>query len=483
MLNGMAAAEPNRRVESPEDLDAVVSDFLEELEVLSTELQRPAESSVSPEPVETSPTVEIAPQRLSVSMPQQHRYSWITLLSVSALALITGCWLYFRPARVETLRKEAPPAVQAEPELPPRQQPWNDAALLLAGLPLSPDSKLYSLSASAPFQRHQREMGIFWKRVRSENLSRIGRWREENIPAKLETNPVLYPLSGADYLNACAVFPHAREYLLLSLEPPGSVPDMNLLSEQETGESLSAVRETVQSLASVNYLQSRKMREVLTNSQFRGVVPVLLLLAAGFGHTIREVEPVTIGSEGQLIPATGGTVPRKFRRIAGNDVPVNAVPGIRIQFWDGAEKILKSIIYLQIQLRDEIFREAGPENRFLSRLKSRNTILKSAVYLLHGSNYARVRDFVLGASDLVVQDDSGLPYSSFSSFVWEEHLFGAYTRTEPLGTLRNPPQQPLLAKRYALGSQPLGFHYGYGVLWGAGRSNLMLFVKRLQVKG
>jgi len=484
MLNGMAPAEPNRRIESPEDLDAVVSSFLEELEVLSTELQLPAESPAIQQPVAPAERIDLDKRSAETSsypfttaIRKQYSYGWITLLSVCTLALIIAFWLYVRPAKVEAPRRETPPAIQVKPELPV-QQHWNDAAFLLAGLPVNPDSKFYALSASAPFQRHQREMGVFWKRVRSENLSRIRQWREENIPSRLETNPVLYPLSGADYLNACAVFPHAREYLLLSLEPPGSIPDMSLLSEQETNESLSAVREALQSLASVNYLQSRKMREELTNSHFRGVAPVLLLLAAGLGHIIREVEPVMIGTEGQLIPDTDGTAPQKFRQVAGNAVPVNTVPGIRIRFVDGAEKVLKSIIYLQIQLRDEVFSEAGPESRFLSRLESRNTILKSAVYLLHGSRYGKVRDFVLGASNLIIQDDSGIPYSYFSSSVWEEHLFGTYTRAEPLGTLRNPPQQPLLAKRYALGSRPLAFHYGYGVLWGQGRSNMMLFVKR-----
>jgi len=253
---------------------------------------------------------------------------------------------------------------------------------------------------------------------------------------------------------------------------------MNLLNEQETGDTLSAVREAVQSLASVNYLQSRKMREELTNSRFRGVVPLLLLLAAGLGHTIREVQPVAIGSEGLLVPDTEEKAPQEFRRVAGNNVPVDIVRGIRIDFIDGVEKIPKSIIYLQIELRDVIFSETGPESRFLTGLSGRNTILKSAVYLLHGSNYGKVRDFLLGISDLIVQDDSGIPYTYFPRSVWEEHLFGTYTRAEPLGTLRNPPQQPLLAQRYALGSRPLDFHYGYGVLWGEGRSNIMLFVKK-----
>ena len=133
---------------------------------------------------------------------------------------------------------------------------------------------------------------------------------------------------------------------------------------------------------------------------------------------------------------------------------------------------------MQLRLTNDAARDDTPEGKFLSGLGNFNTILKSAVYLLHGQAFDKVRDFLLAHSNLVIQDDSGIPYASFGRQEWEEHLFGKYLRALPLGGLPNPPQQPLLAQKYLRGSEPLPFAYGYGVLWGKGRSNLMLFIRR-----
>ncbi len=459
---------------SPKDLDAVVSNFLAELDALSAELQ-PEFPKAEPAPIPAIPTPAAAPAVLPT--PHKSRSSPIFLLTGLAIIIAFAGYFYFRPAEVRTVSKPKPPAV-SQPEVLSVAGPLNDSALLLAGLPVEPHSRLYRLSATAPFERHRREMRTFWDRIRQEHLANIRQWREENIPARFESNPVLYPLSGADYLNAYAFFPRASDYLLLALEPPGSIPDLGALSEQEIDEGLAAIRRNLQSIAAVNYLQSKSMREDLTNSAFGGIAPLLVLFAAGFGHTIRDVHPVTISPDGQLIQDGQEDTPKSFRRVAGISVPENDLQGIQIEFVDGADGTAKTITYLQIELRNEVFGGSGAEARFLLGLKNRNCILKSAVYLLHGNDYDKVRSFILASSDLVIQDDSGIPYRDFLHSEWEEHLFGKYTRAQPLGTLTNPPQQPLLAQQYALESHPLSFPYGYGVLWGKDRSNLMLFVKK-----
>jgi hypothetical protein len=478
------AAEPELNGEpgGSEDLDRLVSSFLAELDVLSTELEHPPafpilEKTLSP--------VEPAPENRPVTPQGTRLFSWggspespglPVLFSLVAVGLALSCWLCLQPARRITDVRTAP-IPSPERSIAPISTRFNDTARLLAGLPVESNSSLYPLSIKGPFLEHRQEMRLFWNRILKENLAKMSRWREANIPARLEKNPVLYPLSGADFLNAYSLFPHAREYLLVSLESPGLIPDMSLLAEKEIDNNLTAIRHMVQSIASVNYLQSKGMREELTGSSFHGVVPLLLVFAAGFGQSIRDVHPVALGQEG-LIPDAPENVPKKFHRVAGVNVPDGNVRGIQILFTDGAGGTLRSVTYLQIELKNEIFGASRPEGKFLMGLKNRNTMLKSAVYLLHGDRYSQVREFILGSSDLVIQDDSGIPYRSFLSSEWEEYLFGTYTRPQPLGTILDPPPQPLLAERYASASQPLAFPYGYGALWGKDRSNLMLFVKK-----
>ncbi len=488
-----AETERDEKPYQSEDLDELVSNFLEELTLLNNQLastttkipdRPPAKSGSSggAADIPATPALHIVHPAIdaeTASVLRPARYRWGTIISIGTIALVLASFFYLRPTKSDTARLPARVAPIAAKEKPPLVIPGlNDTALLLAGLPVAPESSLYGLSLSKPFQQHSKEMQGFWTRIRNENIAKIRQWRDENVPGSLDENPVLYPLSGADYLNAYAFFPHASEYLLIALEPPGEVPNMKALTKEEQENGLSAIRRAVRSLASVNYLQSKTMREELTNSSFRGVIPILLLFTSGLGHTVQQVRSITIDEAGRLCSEIKDSTPEKFHRVAGINVPETHIHGVQIKFRDGADGNSKSITYLQLELKDEAFDDSKPEGKFLPSLKGRNTILKSAVYLLHGTNYGKVREFILGNSDLIVQDDSGIPYHYFKRSDWEETLFGMYTRPQPLGGLPNPPQQPQLTQQYALGNRPLAFSYGYGALWRSGRSNLMLFIRK-----
>jgi hypothetical protein len=174
---------------------------------------------------------------------------------------------------------------------------------------------------------------------------------------------------------------------------------------------------------------------------------------------------------------------RDISQLATGTGPNKRIYGVRIKIRDNADGADKSIVYLQLRLSNRSVRSSSPEGRFLQRLERFNTVLKAAVYILHEEAYRGVREFILDRSELVLQDDSGIPYKAFAKHEWNERLFGSYTRILPIGGLPNPPQQPLLARRFLDIGEPLPFPYGYGVLWGKGKSNLMLFVKRTAPAG
>ena len=369
--------------------------------------------------------------------------------------------------------------VLERPALPTivRSSRWQDQALLLAGSPLPPDSPFYELSLCPSFRRHAAAMRVFWQQVRRDSLDEMVLWRQKNVPEALAHNRVVYPLSGADYLNAYALFPEAPEYLFLALESPGVLPDLYRMTEPERELGLAAIRRAVATVASVNYMKSKILRKEMSNAYLPGTLPVFLLLAAGLNHTVEEVHPVVLDASGVIRESSWGVdapAQKPGRRAGGPDV----IHGLRMVVRDQESGQSKTLIYLQVRLREDAVGPRTPEGKYLRGIRHFNTVLKAAVYLLHNDDYAAVRRFVLERSDMIVQDDSGVPYSFFDTGVWEEHLFGSYTRIPPLGGIPNPPQQPLLARRYRERSEPLAFPYGYGVLQGKGKSNLMLFVKR-----
>lgn len=379
----------------------------------------------------------------------------------------------------ESLRTSLKPPPQ---ELPRHSSRWQEQALLLAGRRLPPESPFYELSLCPSFRKHAAAMETFWNQVRKDSLDQMTSWRNRNVPGDLAHNPVVYPLSGADYLNAYGLFPDAPRYLFIALEAPGTIPDLYRMTEAEREEGLASIRRAVATVASVNYMKSKILRKELSNAYIPGTLPVFLMLAGGLGHVVKEVRPVTLDESGNLQESDwqADAPMLAWRR---NGATPEAIRGIRLEVRDLERLQDKTIVYLQVRLRAEAVSEGTREGRFLRKIHNCNTIFKAAVYLLHNNDYDPVRRFVLDRSDLILQDDSGLPYSFFHPEEWEEHLFGTYTRIPPLGGIPDPPQQPQLAQRYRAHSEPLTFPYGYGVLQGRGKSNLMLFVKRPQRAG
>ncbi len=369
--------------------------------------------------------------------------------------------------------------VPRRPPIPSRVSgwEWQEKALLLSGRPLPPESPYYELSLCPSFRRHAEALKVFWDQVRKDSLDEMILWRKRNVPGALERNPVVYPLSGADYLNAYALFPAAPQYVFIALESPGGLPDLYRMTEAEREEGLAAIRRAVATVASVNYMKSKILRKELSNPYLPGTLPVFLLLVGGLGHVVEEVHPVVLDAAGNVQDSpwvADSVAPRPGHRA---DLPY-VVHGLRMVVREPQGQQRKTIVYLQVRLREDAVGPRTPEGKFLRRIYNCNTIFKAAVYLLHNDGYDAVRRFVLERSDLIVQDDSGLPYRLFDAEIWEEHLFGTYTRIPPLGGIPNPPQQPLLARRFRERSEPLAFPYGYGVLQGKGKSNLMLFVKK-----
>ncbi len=335
-----------------------------------------------------------------------------------------------------------------------KSQNWNELAKLLSGVE-GPKSD------SPAVNRHRALMKDFWARIQKENLEPIAAWRDKNLPESAKSRNVLYPLSGADFLNAYAFFPGAREYILIALEPPGSAPRLDQMTEAQRESGLSAARSAIWTLAQNNYLQSRIMHDQFNNPYVTGTLPAFLIMLGGLGHEVESVQDVSIGKTGQLTNAAEGKT-----------------KGVLIRYRDGKDGQKKRLIYLSMRLGKETAESASPEGTFLRNIGRRNTLMKSAVYILGWESMKLPHDVILGQSDLVIQDDSGIPYKSFQDGKWNEKLYGTYVRALPVGGIPNPPQQADLAAAYAKGANPLPFAYGYGILRGKGQSNLMLFTRR-----
>src|SRR5690606_31407101 len=109
---------------------------------------------------------------------------------------------------------------------------------------------------------------------------------------------------------------------------------------------------------------------------------------------------------------------------------------------------------------------------YLRKLEPTTTLIKSASYLLHITEFRKMRNVLLDTSAFLVQDDSGLQYELLRKRGWEVRPYGTYV--VPIPPFENK-FQPELAALFDSGkARPLPFRFGYHLNLNDKRSTLMV---------
>jgi hypothetical protein len=96
---------------------------------------------------------------------------------------------------------------------------------------------------------------------------------------------------------------------------------------------------------------------------------------------------------------------------------------------------------------------------YLRRLAPTTTLIKSASYLLHVSEFKRLRNVLLDVSGFLVQDDTGVPYAMLAKRGWQLTVYGRYE--VPIPPFERHYQPDLAEAFVATNPQPLSFRFGY----------------------
>ncbi len=102
------------------------------------------------------------------------------------------------------------------------------------------------------------------------------------------------------------------------------------------------------------------------------------------------------------------------------------------------------------------------------------TYFKAASYLMYDDRFSQLREFILARSNVVVQDDSGIPFRHLNNPGWSIRYHGHYTSPTSLFTKY---MQTDLRDAFASNpSSPLAFGSGYH--WEPHEANLIIAVRR-----
>ncbi len=347
----------------------------------------------------------------------------------------------------------------------PRSSEADDAGRFLAGLPVPAGSPWSKFEQQAAWKTHREELEPLWSRLESSSLPMMKEFQKTELTALPSRGEVLfYPFSGPDALTATVFFPHARTYVMVGLEPAGTLPLPRQFEKGDLKGILAQERDTVFSELYRSFFITREM-----DRQFRGQVtdglftPILHLLVRT-GHTVLGYRYVRLDERGRVIArAANYKAPGKI----GNK-------GIEIDFRNDADESIHKLFYFSVNLSNHRLKENRPFLTFVSGLKGMTTFLKATSYMTHKPEFSIIRNAILEGSGAVLQDDSGMPYRYYQDTRWLIQLYGHFE--EPYGSFRYI-KQPDLKKAYdTMNTKPLSFRIGYG--YSRVPSNLLLARRR-----
>ncbi|MCU0780054.1 MAG: hypothetical protein MUF04_03005 [Akkermansiaceae bacterium] len=327
-----------------------------------------------------------------------------------------------------------PPATEDPQDVAPEFTPVagdataDDIARFLAGKPVRAGAMLSRLQQSQAYAGHEAEMRGVWVTITRNRVQRMEMWSAEQVrPATYRDRVLFYPFGGPDLLHAEAMFPHLPNKILMGLEPVGSLPALESLTEQEVLAALPAYRQATRKQMQVSFFVTKDMKTELRASVLDGVTPILLATVALLDGTVEAVHPLRAGS----YPA----VDIRYRNREGRHC---------------------SVVYVQGDLSNSGF---GKYREFLDSYGRGSAYVKAASYLMHESSFSAVRGYLLANCNSILQDDSGIPYRFFAPDQWHIRLFGVYDAPIPL--FAEYTQQDLRTAFALAPPAPMGFGSGY----------------------
>ena len=337
-----------------------------------------------------------------------------------------------------------------------------DVAAFLGGLRPSQHSELHTLAATPAYQAFAKDQDKSWLKYTTTHTTPMSRWAKTELDSAQRSPTIFYPFSGPDFLNVVTMFPASDTYVLMGLEPVGSVPARASL---ENPKLFPAVKASLWSVLNFSFFRTNDMAVDLKSVELDGAVPLLMLFAARTGHQILAIRPVQLDPTGHLQDA-------------------DTTKGLATKFIPGAEiKLLSStgqpqtIYYFSADLSDGHLATHSAPIAFVRSLGPLTTYLKSASYLMHKAYFNHVRRLVLRRSRYILQDDSGIAMKYFQKGAWQFTHYGTYRR--PINLFAKHYQPELTAAYKDSLNRPYPLPFGTGYNWRQTDSNLLIARRRI----
>lgn len=269
------------------------------------------------------------------------------------------------------------------------------------------------------YKEHQTFCDNSWTTTNDSMLSPIKDWcKANNIGDDRDSVLCFYPLSGPDFLFGNAFFPNADNFVLLGLEPRGSMCDFRTMKDDELKRYLSGVRASMKYINTRGYFVTSHMSSDFTKYHLNGMVHMILYMMARTNHPIVDVYNVYLDSSGKEVRFEENPSELKDKLIA-----------IKVEYLSPDRMEKRNLYYFKLDAADENLNVHTEFEKFVDGFGPRVAYMKSASCVLQNTPFSVMRRIVLN-SDKILQDDTGVPYKYFTDdTTLTINLYGTYTTT------------------------------------------------------
>ncbi len=378
------------------------------------------------------------------------RRSTVAYVMLSPILLLYACGTAASPPK--------PAAAATKPERPLSQAAiaHNDTARFIAGLKGRPGSPLEPLERMAEWQAYAKGFEETWATFQKSQAEPMRAFEQKALaPIQPKGSFVFYPFSGPDVLYMMGFYPDRSTYVMVGLEPAGTLPPPGTFNAADMRNEVKAWTTGVRSIFKRSFFVTSEM-----DAQFRGrmadglLEPICLLLARS-GYTIEGIRRGNLSEEGAFIDIDPAAAPE----LNAKGKPITPM-GVEVTVRKGADGDPQKIYYFSKELDDKFKTKPG-FSRFLLSLGQPDTLIKSAQFIMHWAGMVALRNQVLETSRTILEDDTGVPYRFLKPAQWNVRLFGKYSA--PDKPFKNWYQKDL-AKAFDDPAKvtPLGLQLGYG---------------------
>src|SRR3954471_19115162 len=353
---------------------------------------------------------------------------------------------------------------QENPEGAPRAVPVNsgpnDVARFLAGMSVPENSPIAPLMRDPAWQAHAGFFEEQFLKLNLRQLQKLHTWQQASLPESVQPIPVVfYMFSGPDFLYVDQFFPKAAVYVLCGKEALGPPPEP--LRIPNLSGALGNLENAMKSSLSTTYFITKDMKVDLHEQNLNGVLPILYTCIARANKSITNVSVGTLNSAGVFEETAPG---RKG----------SSTPGVRIRYIDNESGNAQTLYYFATDISDGGIKASPGFLKFCQRLGTGASFLKSPSYLLFENGFVTIRNFILDHSNMIVQDDSGVPLAYFDPNKWNLRFFGVYLG--PIDVFKQH-YQPRLQELFQQ-TNPPPLDFGFGYRWNYKEANLIVATRK-----